>query len=362
MKRDNLVALIMAGGRGERLWPHSTSSTPKHLLRFGGKKVMLEETIDRLKSLVSLKKIFIITGRESARSIRRIYPGFPSANIIIEPYPRNTAACIGLASIFIKKRFPEAILSVFPSDHVIRRKRRFLDTLRFGASWAKKENVLVTLGMKPDRPETGLGYIELGKKMGERNRIPIHRVKRFVEKPDLKNAKKFVSKSTHLWNAGMFIFKIEEILKCFRLFMPGLYGELLKIEAHLSNDNRDEVIKKVYKNLKDISIDYGIMEKAHNRLVVAADFFWNDVGSWISLEELYSTDTRGNISLGDTLSLDTSDSILVSDKGLIATIGLKDIAVVSTKKVTIVFPKDKAQEVKKIVRAIRKKRSFKKYL
>lgn len=323
---------------------------------------MLEETIERLKSLVSLEKIFIITGKKSIASIRKIYPGFPSSNIIVEPYPRNTAACIGLAAIFIKKRFPEAVISIFPSDHVIRRKRRFLDTIRFGASWARKENDLVILGIKPNVPETGLGYIELGKKMGERNRIPIHRVKRFVEKPDLRKAKRFVSKGTHLWNAGMFIFKIEDILKCFKLFMPDLYRGLLKIEARLSSNNRDAVIKRVYKKLKNISIDYGIMEKAKNRMVIKADFFWNDVGSWIALEELYSTDTKGNISLGDTLSLETADSILVSDKGLLVTLGLKDIAVVSTKKVTVVFPKDRAQEVKKIVGAIRKKRSFKKYL
>lgn len=323
---------------------------------------MLEETIERVRALVSLKKIFIITNKESAGHIKRIYPGFPASNIIIEPYRRNTAACIGLAAIFIKKRFPGAILSVFPSDHVIRKKRQFLDAIRFGASWAREENVLVTLGIKPEVPETGLGYIELGKKVGERKAISIYTVKRFVEKPDLKKAKKFFSKGTHLWNAGMFIFKIEDILKCFKLFMPDLYRGLLKIEARLSSNNRDAVIKGVYKKLKNISIDYGIMEKAKNRMVVKADFFWNDLGSWISLEELYSTDTKGNISLGDTLSLETADSILVSDKGLLVTLGLKDIAVVSTKKVTVVFPKDRAQEVKKIVEVIRKKRSLKKYL
>ena len=323
---------------------------------------MLEETIERLKSLVPLKKIFIITGRKSSESIKKIYPKFPFANIIIEPYPRNTAACIGLASVFIKKRFPEALVSIFPSDHVIKGKKEFLNTIKCGALWAEKENAIVFVGIKPNRPETGLGYIELGKKIGREKDIPIHKVKRFVEKPDFKKAKKFVSSGRYLWNGGMFIFKVDEIFKCFKSFMPELYRGLLKIEAHLTRYNRDEVIKKIYKNLKSISIDYGVMEKVGNRMVVNADFFWNDVGSWISLEELYSTDTKGNISIGDTLSLDTSGSILVSDKGLIASIGLKDIAVVSTKKVTIVFPKHKAQEVKRIVSAIRKKRSFKKYL
>ncbi len=362
MFSDNLVALIMAGGRGERLWPRSTSSTPKHLLKFGNKKIMLEETIERLKPLVSLEKIFIVTGKESIPFIKKFRPGFPSANIIIEPYPRNTAGCIGLASVFIKKRFPEAILSVFPSDHVIRDKRCFFDTIRLGALWAEKQNAFVSLGIRPDRPETGYGYIELGEKMGKKKGIFVHRVKRFVEKPDLKKAKKFVSSGRYLWNGGMFIFKVEEIFKAFKLFMPDLFRGLIRIETHLDKKDKDKLIKRVYRNLKSISIDYGIMEKVQNRLVVTVGFFWNDVGSWISFEELYSRDKYGNICLGDTLSLDTSGSILVSDKGLLAAVGLKDMAVVSTQKATIVFPKNKAQEVKKVVEAIRRKSSLKKYL
>ena len=357
-----MVALIMAGGRGERLWPASRGSRPKHLLNFGGRKVMLEETVERLKSLISLERIFIVTGQGDVLAIKKILPKIPFSNIIVEPYRRNTASAIGLSAIYIKNKFPGATMAIFPSDHVIRDKKRFLETIRLGAFWAGKEKALVTLGIKPDRPETGYGYIERGEKIGGKNRIAVHRVKRFVEKPVLKKAKKFVASGNYFWNGGMFIFKVEEILKAFKLFMPGLYRGLLKIEAHLNKKAEKEVVKRVYKDLKNISIDYGVMEKARNRLVVTADFFWNDVGSWVSLEELYARDKNDNISLGETLAVDTSGSILVSDKGLIATIGLKDMAVISTPLATLVFPKDKAQEVKRVVEALRHKKSLKKYL
>lgn len=362
MVRDNLVAVIMAGGRGERLWPRSTHSTPKHLLKFGGEKAMVAETVDRLKFLVSLEKIFIVTSQENAQPIKKLFPQFPLANIITEPFSRNTAACIGLAAVFVKRRFPEAVIAIFPSDHVINERRRFAETIRFGAFWAEREKSLVIVGLKPNRPETGYGYIELGGRIGGKNRLAIHRVKRFVEKPDLKKAKGFVSSRRYLWNVGMFIFKVEEILKTFKLFMPEFHRSLLKIEAHLDKTDEKKVINRVYKGLKSISIDYGVMEKARERLVVAADFFWNDVGSWICLENLYRKDRFGNISLGDVISLDTEGSIIVSDKGLIAAIGLKDITIVSTRNATIVFPKQRAQDVKKVVEAIRRKSSFKKYI
>lgn len=357
-----LVAVIMAGGRGERLWPRSTRATPKYLLKFGGRKEMLAEAVDRLKSLVSLEKIFIVTSEENAYPIKKLFPQFPLTNIITEPFSRNTAAGMGLAAIFVKRRFPEAVIAIFPSDHVINERRRFAETIRFGAFWAEREKALVIVGLKPDRPETGYGYIELGGRIGGKNRLAIHRVKRFVEKPDLKKAKGFVFSGRYLWNAGMFIFKVEEILKAFKLFMPELHKSLLKIEAHLDKPDEKKVINRVYKGLKSISIDYGVMEKAGERLVVAADFFWNDVGSWISLEELYGRDKKGNISLGDTLPIDTTGSILVSNKGLITAIGLKNIVVVSTPEATLVFPKDKAQEVKRVVEALRQKKSLHKYL
>lgn len=362
MKIHNLVALVMAGGRGERLWPRSTSSTPKYLLKFGKKDTMLEETIDRLCSFVSLKKIFIVTSKENVNSIKKFLPGFPVSNIIREPFPRNTASCIGLASVFIKKKFPDAVVSVFPADHIIRGERRFSNTVNLGAFWAEKENAIVTIGIKPDRPETGFGYIEVGEKLAQKRGISVHKAERFVEKPNLKKAKSFVSSGKYLWNGGMFIFKIEEVFRAFKLFMPELYKGLMEIESYLDKVDRDKVIRRVYKQINSISFDYGIMEKTHNRLVVVTDCFWNDIGSWISLEELYTKDQNGNISIGDTLLLNTINSIFVSDRGLIAAIGIKDMVIVSTKNATIVFPKDKAQEVKQVVESIRKKYSFRKYL
>lgn len=362
MEKPNLVALILAGGRGERFWPRSTSSTPKHLLKFGGGKVMLAETVERFKSLIPLARIFIVTQVEDARVIKKILPEISASNIIVEPYRRNTASAIGLSAVYIRDRFPGAAMAIFPSDHVIRDKKRFLAAIRLGALWARKEKALVTLGIKPTRPETGYGYIERGKKIAERNGLAVHRVKRFVEKPDLERAKKFMASAGYLWNAGMFIFTVEEVFRSFESFMPGLYRGLIKIKGHLNKKSEKEVVRRVYKNLKSTSIDYGIMERAGNRLVVTADFFWNDVGSWISLEELYPRDRGGNISLGETLSLDTSGSLLVSDKGLLAAIGLKDMAVISTPLATLVFPKDRAQEVRRVVEALRHKKSLKKYL
>lgn len=354
MVRDNLVAVIMAGGRGERLWPRSTHSTPKHLLKFGGEKAMVAETVDRLKFLVSLEKIFIVTSQENAQPIKKLFPQFPLANIITEPFSRNTAACIGLAAVFVKRRFPEAVIAIFPSDHVINERRRFAETIRFGAFWAEREKSLVIVGLKPNRPETGYGYIELGGRIGGKNRLAIHRVKRFVEKPDLKKAKGFVSSGRYLWNAGMFIFKVEEILKTFKLFMPEFHRSLLKIEAHLDKTDEKKVINRVYKGLKSISIDYGVMEKADNVLVVPSTFGWNDVGSWTAIDDLLPRDEHGVVAHAEHISIDTKDCIIYSPKKLVASIGVSDLIVVETEDALLICHKSRAQDVKKVVEILEK--------
>ena len=327
----DIYVVIMAGGSGKRFWPKSTKENPKQFLAITGKESMLQQTVKRLKGIVQRKNIIIVTNTVQAKIVKKQLPWISSANVIAEPFSKNTAPCVGVAAARIYKKDPSGVMIVLPADHVIKDEVRFRKTLLDSAKYAMKEKVLVTLGILPNCAHTGYGYIRLGKRTGK----AFHQVHSFVEKPDVKTAKKYLKSGKYRWNSGMFIWRVDTILEEMKKLMPGLYKLLFKPS-----------LVEIYKKAKDVSIDYGIMEKTRRAVVREADFKWDDVGNWAALEGYFKKDKNGNVIQGKFISKDTKDSIIIGDSKLIATAGVSNMIIVATEDAILICPKDKAQDVK----------------
>jgi len=351
--KGQVKAVIMAGGKGERFWPLSRENLPKQLLSLVGKRSLLQETVNRLQPLIPPQDILVVTRRPLGRDIKRQLPKVPKKNIISEPVGRNTAPCIGLAAKKIKE---DAVMVVLPADHIVKLRRKFLDTLKMAITLARETGSLITIGIKPTYPATGYGYIEAGareKQKAVSDKRQVFKVKRFVEKPDEKRAERFLKSGRFFWNSGMFVWKKSVILEAIRKYMPSLYYKLQMVSS--------KNINKLYPGLPNVSIDYGIMEKAKNRLVIPADFSWEDLGSWESLDRFFLRDGNKNSIMGRVSTIDTRNCIMVNRKGLLSAIGVSDLIVVSTEDVTLVFPKGKGQQVKKLVEKLRRAPKLRKY-
>ncbi|WP_311062368.1 mannose-1-phosphate guanylyltransferase [Thermoanaerobacterium sp. CMT5567-10] len=353
-----ITGVIMAGGKGERFWPKSRIKMPKQFLKLYGDKTMIHQTVDRLRRLMPIENIFVVTNIDYAGLISDQIPELPTENILIEPMGKNTAACIGLAALHTEKLSKDSIMVVVPSDHVIKDEETYLGVLKTAIEKAKSGNNLVTIGIKPQHPETGYGYINFRKITHEiLNNNPVHKVERFVEKPDYDTAVKYVESGNYLWNSGMFIWKTSTILNAIKEYMPQLYSALNVIREHFDSDEIEKVLYEEYSKLESISIDYGIMEKAKNVYVVPGDFGWDDVGSWTSIERLYEKDENGNVIKGNVVSVDTKKCIITGSDKLIATLGIEDVIIVDTEDALLICSKDKAQNVKEVLKEIREKKS-----
>jgi len=346
-----MYAVIMAGGRGTRFWPRSREKKPKHLLDIVSKRTIIQETVDRIKPLIPTEKILIVTGKRHARELIRQLPEISAANIIIEPVGKNTSACIGLAALHIQKRVPDAVMVVLPSDHAIGDCRKYLEVIRAAAKVADQEEGLVTIGIIPLSPETGFGYIEQGQSLRNVNGKEVFQVKSIREKPDLLKARKFVQSGKFYWNSGMFIWKASTILKEIERCLPDLYTGLVKIKEVLGTSKEATTIPRVYKGLASISIDYGVMEKADNVLMLPGDFGWSDVGSWDALWEISAKDNQGNALTGggSAIFTDTQGALVYSPKKLVAVVGVKDLIIVETNDALLICKKGSSQDVKKVV-------------
>lgn len=348
-----LNILIMAGGKGERFWPKSRAFLPKQLLNLTGNGTMIQETVWRVKELVKPENIYIVTAGVYFPQIKRQLPEIPEENIILEPEGRNTAPCIGLSSLFIEEKDRDGVMAVLASDHIIKDAEEFRRILLKGSRVAEETGGIVTLGVRPDRPETGYGYIKMGQALpGD---TEVRRVERFTEKPDLETATEFLASGRYLWNSGMFIWKVSTIRRLIAELMPDLHRGLEMIKASLHTGNFAAVLKEEYGRFEKISIDYGIMERAPEVYVIPADIGWDDVGSWTSLERVNATDENGNILLGDNISVIDLEGCIFDTAGdrLVAAIGLQDIIYVETPDAVLICPKDRAQEVKKILEKLR---------
>lgn len=355
-----MYAIIMAGGSGTRFWPLSREKTPKQLLKIGGIDTLIQETVGRVLPLIPKENIFVVTNHglsdDIDRQLSARFDGSWAANIIIEPEARNTAPALGLAALHLRRLDPDAIMVVLAADHSIRKNNEFLNLIKTAGAAAQKD-YLVTLGIKPNRPETGFGYIKAGKPCEGQGIEGVCRVEAFVEKPNLETAKEYLRQGAYYWNSGMFIWKTSTFLDEIKKLQPALYQGLMEIQESIGTDKESTVVAQVFKRLESISIDYAVMEKTDRAAIIPADIEWSDVGSWSALDEVSDRDAFGNIISGNVIDFGSRDSIVYAEKRLVATIGLHDTIVVDTPDATLVCSKEKAQDVKKVVEELKKRKS-----
>jgi mannose-1-phosphate guanylyltransferase len=341
-----VYAVIMAGGIGSRFWPRSKEKSPKQLLKIFGDKTMIQETVERLQGLVDKENIFVVTNKVQKPEIILQLPGIPVENIIEEPFGRNTAAAIGLSSLLVEAKQKEAVTMVLPADHLIKEKGEFHKTIKQAAEFAAESDGLVTIGIPPTRPETGYGYIQIDE---EKISDVIYKVFTFAEKPNYATAVRFIDSGDFLWNSGMFIWKVSSILNEINRYLPELFEGLMKIKSVLNSDNYEEVVKTVYGQLRNISIDYGVMEKSKKVFLTKGNFTWSDVGSWEEVYQLSYKNKDGLACLGNVFTEMTIDSYIYSPDKFTAVIGVDNLIVINTKEATLICRRDQSQEVKKVV-------------
>jgi len=342
----NLYAIIMAGGVGSRFWPRSKKKNPKQLLKIFGENTMIQDTVERIKELCPKENILIVTNEAQRDGVSQQLPDIPSENIIVEPFGRNTAACIGLASIIIQERASNAVTFVLPADHVIKESEDFIKTLKTAANYAIENSALVTIGIHPTRPETGYGYIQIDEDSGTGD---VFKVLTFAEKPNYDTAVNFITSGDFFWNSGMFIWRTEIILNEIKQLMPDLYEGLIQIKDQLNSSDFLNNLSNIYGQLKSVSIDYGIMEKSENVFLVKGKFSWSDVGSWEAVYQLSKKDQEGNVKVGSIYTDMVLDSYIYSPDNFTAVIGVDNIIVINYKDALLICRRDKAQDVKNII-------------
>lgn len=341
------TALIMAGGRGERFWPKSRKRMPKQFLSLTDDgKTMIQLTVERILPLVALEDVYIVTNRDYLPLVQEQLPDLPQQNILCEPVGRNTAPCIGLGAMHISQKYDDAVMFVLPSDHLIKYNTIFLNTLTDAAEIAEQGDNLVTLGITPDYPETGYGYIKFNP---EETLARAFAVDRFVEKPDMETAKTYLATEQYLWNSGMFIWKVSTILKNLEQYLPETYAGLLKIKNAIGTEEERSVLEREFEAFRSESIDYGIMEKAQHIYTLAGSFGWDDVGSWLAVERIRQSNEFGNVITGNAITVDTKNTVIEGGKKLIATVGVENLIVVDTEDALLICEKDSAGNIKKVL-------------
>ena len=353
-----MYAVIIAGGRGERFWPASRLHKPKQFLNLVGKMTMLRATYDRILKIVPPENIIVVTNKILSKRVRDLIPELRPRNILIEPKARNTAPAIGLAALYIMEIDPDAVMAVFPADHVIRNQTKFAQAVKRARKTAERTDGLVTIGITPKGPETGYGYIQA---ILTQEIQGSYKVRAFAEKPTYGTAKRFIKSGDFFWNSGMFIWKASVILREMEENIPEIYEPLAKLSGHFNSKGFAAKLKKAFSAIRATSIDYAVMEASQNVHMVKGEFEWNDLGSWEALYSLSRKDKQANVIDGDVITIDTKNTLIKATGKFVVTIGLKNMIVVATEDAFLVAPRDKAQEIKDMVESL-KKGSFKKYL
>lgn len=353
-RRGTFWVVIPAGGSGTRLWPLSRATRPKFLLPLTGERSLLQQTMDRLRPLASPERTVVVCGPAHAPAIIRQLPDVPETNLLVEPSPKGSGPAIGLAAALIARQDPRAVMGSFAADHDVTHPDRFVAAVKTAIA-AANEGFLCTIGLTPTRPETGYGYIERSDDVIVTNGTgTAYRAVCFVEKPDLTRATEYVASGRFLWNASMFIWRVETLLTEMRRLMPELYAGLMRICDVWDAPNRDQVVAEVWSGLADATIDQGIMEQAERVAIVPAELGWSDVGDWHGLGELIERDSVGNSVKGDLVQIESQRCVVWSETGrLVALIGLENTVVVDTPDALLVIDRDRAQEVKQIVNELK---------
>ncbi|MGE5604060.1 MAG: mannose-1-phosphate guanylyltransferase [Bacteroidota bacterium] len=345
------VIVIMAGGRGERLWPLSRRKYPKQLLNLAGDESLLQQSVARIWSLTDDDRIFVVTNIDYLGEVRRQLMMLPERNILGEPEGRNTAPCVGLAVIYVQNRFPgeDPSLAILPSDVKINAAAEMRIALQAGLDYAQSRDRGVIYGMRPTRPETGYGYIQLGECSGDAKGVSFFKVAAFKEKPDQATAEQYFRSKDFLWNAGIFVWKAGGLLKEIQTYLPELATGLEKLRPYLGTEAEFSKLAEIYPTLPATSVDYGILEKTANLVVVPTEFGWDDLGSWSSLERVLPQDQSGNAVQGALVGVECEGLIVYSPKKTVAALGVSNLIIVETDDVLMVCAKEKAQEVKQLI-------------
>jgi mannose-1-phosphate guanylyltransferase len=349
---EHTYAVIMAGGGGTRLWPLSRRAHPKQTLNFGRPRTLFQMTVDRLEALLPPEKILVVTIAEQAALLQEQVPGIPRENYLLEPLPRGTASVVGLAAVALRQLDPEASMIVLAADHFIENVPFFQEVLKAGLAVARQD-YLVTLGISPTFASTGYGYIQYGEPLGEFEGQVVYRAVKFKEKPSLDLAEKFLAGGDHVWNSGMFIWRVSRIQSEIERSMPELASKLVEIAKDWNTPQRLETLQAIWPTIRSETIDFGVMEKADNVAVIPAkDLQWDDVGSWESLFDVMPGDDQGNVVIGcKQIGIDTRNTLVLSEVPgrLVATIGVEDLIVIDTGNALLICPRDQAQKVRQVV-------------
>lgn len=363
--KDHLWVVILAGGGGTRLWPLSREKNPKQFIKLFEKKTLLQVTVQRLSRIVSWQRIFIVTTSPLyAREIASELPRLSQEHILTEPAKRNTAIAHGLAAVYIKRLDPNAVIINEYADHVVSPISKYLKTFLVAAQVAYQTNNLVAIGIKPEYPHSGMGHIKMGKVKRRIDNVSVFRVEKYVEKPPLALARSFTKSGDYLWNGGMYVWRADSILKSLRLHAPKIAQGLSKIQEAIGETNEKEIMLSVYKKVPSISVDYAVSEREKKLLVLRADFNWIDVGDWNVVWELLRHDSNGNAIIhlnkrGEWVEVDTQDTLVQTDKLLIATVGVRDLVIVETDDAILIANRNKSQLVKEMVTNLKQEKKEK---
>lgn len=362
MKNHNYI-VIMAGGKGTRLWPMSRNKKPKQLQKLIGKKTMIQDTFERAKKIVPIENIYISTNSIYEKEIKKQLPKIPNKNYIIEPIAKNTAPAIGLVAAIIGKRDPLAIITTIASDHVITKISNFVNALSACQKMIKKhKNMIGTIGIVPTSAHTGYGYIQKDNQIDLINNLKIYKVKKFVEKPDKKTAQKYLDSRQFFWNASYFTFNAKNILNYFKKYEPKIYKGINNIYQNVDKKSFNLIIKKEFNTIPELAFDY-LVEKLNTVFTIPSDLGWDDIGSWESIKSIVSSGKKEIvIERGNHLGIDNNDSLIYAQNKLICTIGLNNIVVVDTDDVLFICNKSRSQDVKKMIDRLSKDKKYHKYL
>jgi mannose-1-phosphate guanylyltransferase len=352
MEKSKNYIVILAGGGGTRLWPKSRVKSPKQFLRLINNRTLFQETFERVKSLVQISNIYVVVASSLAQSIKKEVPSIPKENILVEPSPKNTAAAAGLAAVLIKQKDPSAIISTLAADHYIKETDKFLKCLRVAQKSAGKGDYLVTMGIHPAHAHTGLGYIHIGRKVFQFNGKSVFRVEAFKEKPNQATAQEYVTSGEYFWNGNINTYKAESLLRA----IDRLFPELSKVLKMIDVGKSEREIEKAWVKLPSEPIDTAILERAKNVLMVPGDFGWFDVGDWATVYSILSSSTSDNVVIGrgksKYLGLNTSESLVYTNDRLVSIVGVKNLIIVDTPDALLVCPKNRSQDVKKLVQRL----------
>ncbi|MFC1568847.1 mannose-1-phosphate guanylyltransferase [bacterium] len=351
-----MYCVVMAGGSGTRFWPKSRENKAKQFLRMFGKDSLIQSTVKRFEKIVGWDHIYIVAKSKQETLIKEHAPKVPESNLLFEPLGKNTAPCIGLAAIHIAKKDPNAVLVISPADHLVKKQGQFHKVIKAAAQLAEEKDALVTIGIPPTRPSTGYGYIQINGEKRKLHQVDTYRIKTFAEKPNVETATRFLESGDFYWNSGIFIFKASVILNAIEEYLPDLHDTLMEIQSRINCDDFAYILDRAYHQIKSISIDYGVMERAQNVFMIKGDFAWNDLGSWDQVCKLSSQDNQGNSTLGNALLIDTKNSYISSDNGVVAVLDMEDIVVVREGDAVLVCKRNRSEDVRQIVDRLKKEK------